>query len=121
MKNKNSTNAIAEICSLERNIQAGSISRKKLEKELARIESKYGEDVFYPCKVIEVSQPWSKESLEGLHDLFQFGCQSKDCLRYMVEVADAVYGARRKKIAAAVVGGAAVASAAAIVGRHFIK
>ena len=118
---KNTTNALSEIYWLEKSILAGRVSKKKLEKEFERIEAKYGKDAFNPCKVIEQPKPWNKETLETLHELFQFGCQSKECLRYAAEVAAVVYGRTRKKIvvtAAAVVGGSTVAIT---VGRHFIK
>lgn len=82
---------------LEKRILNGTITAHQVEREIEKIEKKYGADAFYPCKATPKEKPWSIETLQELDELFQFGAQSKECLRYMALVSDEVYHAKRLK------------------------
>ena len=88
---------VARQCNLERRILHGQINSKQVDREIEDIEAQYGKDAFNPCKVTPKEKPWTKATLQELHELFQFGAQSKECLRYMAKVSDEVYRAKRLK------------------------
>lgn len=93
----NRSEIVARQCSLENRILHGQISAKQVDREIADIEAEYGKDAFNPCRVTPKDKPWTKETLKELDELFQFGAQSQECLRYMAKVSDEVYRAKRLK------------------------
>lgn len=88
---------IARQCNLESRILHGQINAKQVDREIADIEDKYGKDAFNPCRITPKEKPWTEATLKELDELFQFGAQSKECLRYMAKVSDEVFYAKRLK------------------------
>lgn len=88
---------IDEQIQLVSKIANGEISKATVEKELDRMEQKYGRDCFNSYPVKRKPKPWTKEYLDELEILSSSGASSKEFYLYMAEVSDEIYKNRINK------------------------
>lgn len=82
---------IEEQITLVNKIVKGEIKKSQVERELERMESKYGKECFNSYPVKRKLKPWTKEYLDELEMLSCSGASSKEFYLYMSEVSDEIY------------------------------
>ena len=81
---------------LIKKIFLGSISLRKVKKEVKRLERQYGEDAFIPLSFIPQGRPWTAEYLDRLENLSLSGAGSKEFILHIAEVKKEINGRSRK-------------------------
>jgi hypothetical protein len=79
---------------LVRRIVKGEVTKAEVQKELDKMEAKYGSECFNSYPVKKKAKPWDKKYLEELEMLSSSGASSKEFYLHMAEVSQEVNKSR---------------------------
>lgn len=88
---------IDEIRELIYKISKGKISKKEVEKEMDRLERKYGKDILFDYTPPKKAKPWSEKYLKELDNFSLTGVCSREFISHFAEVSENIYMKKRLK------------------------